>query len=36
MWLSVIHLAADFLGLSDRFAFIPKGVHRTAAVGLGL
>ncbi|PDT22698.1 acyltransferase [Rhizobium hidalgonense] len=36
MWLSVIHLAADFLGLADRFAFIPKGVHRTATPGLGL
>ncbi|EJT02329.1 acyltransferase [Rhizobium sp. CCGE 510] len=36
MWLSVIHLAADFLSLSDRFAFVPKGVHRTATVGLGL
>ncbi|ANM14808.1 MULTISPECIES: acyltransferase [unclassified Rhizobium] len=36
MWLSVIHLAADFLGLSDRFAFVPKGVHRTATPGLGL
>ncbi|MBX5187926.1 acyltransferase [Rhizobium sp. NZLR3b] len=36
MWLSVIHLAADFLSLSDRFAFVPKGVHRTASVGLGL
>ncbi|RUL97998.1 acyltransferase [Rhizobium chutanense] len=36
MWLSVIHLAADFLGLADRFAFVPKGVHRTATPGLGL
>ncbi|MBX5229138.1 acyltransferase [Rhizobium sp. NLR9b] len=36
MWLSVIHLSADFLGLADRFAFIPKGVHRTATPGLGL
>ncbi|RFB88953.1 hexapeptide transferase [Rhizobium leguminosarum bv. trifolii] len=36
MWLSVIHLAADFLGLSDRFVFVPKGVHRTATPGLGL
>ncbi|MBP2448100.1 acyltransferase [Rhizobium leguminosarum] len=36
MWLSVIHLAADFLSLSDRFAFVPKGVHRTTTVGLGL
>ncbi|MBB4292612.1 acetyltransferase-like isoleucine patch superfamily enzyme [Rhizobium leguminosarum] len=36
MWLSVIHLAADFLGLSDRFDFLPKGVHRTATPGLGL
>ncbi|MBX4892328.1 acyltransferase [Rhizobium bangladeshense] len=36
MWLSVIHLAAEFLGLADQFAFIPKGVHRTATPGLGL
>ncbi|MDB5613566.1 MAG: acyltransferase, partial [Devosia sp.] len=36
MWLSVIHLAADLLGIVDRFAFVPKGVHRTRAVGLGL
>ena len=36
MWLSVVHLAADLLGLSDQFAFVPKGVHRTKAVGLGL
>ncbi|MFS8145311.1 acyltransferase [Rhizobium sp. BR 249] len=35
MWLSVIHLAADFLGLADQFAFVPKGVHRTATPGLG-
>jgi acetyltransferase-like isoleucine patch superfamily enzyme len=36
MWLSVVHLAADLLGLPDQFAFVPKGVHRTKAVGLGL
>ncbi|AGS26187.1 acyltransferase [Rhizobium etli] len=36
MWLSVVHLAADFLGLADQFAFVPKGVHRTATPGLGL
>lgn len=36
MWLSVVHLAADLLGLADNFAFVPKGVHRTRAVGLGL
>ncbi|MBX4927253.1 acetyltransferase-like isoleucine patch superfamily enzyme [Rhizobium binae] len=36
MWLSVMHLAADFLGLADQFAFLPKGVHRTATPGLGL
>ncbi len=36
MWLSVVHLAADLLGLADQFAFTPKGVHRTRAVGLGL
>ena len=33
MWLSVVHLAADMLGLADRFAFVPRGVHRTQAVG---
>jgi hypothetical protein len=36
MWLSVIHLAAELLGLADSFAFVPKGVHRTQPVGLGL
>ncbi|GLQ08323.1 hypothetical protein GCM10007913_02550 [Devosia yakushimensis] len=36
MWLSVVHLAADLLGIAYSFAFVPKGVHRTKAVGLGL
>jgi len=36
MWLSVVHLAARLLGLEADFAFVPKGVHRTKAVGLGL
>ena len=36
MWLSVMYLAADLLGLSDEFAFVPKGVHPTRAAGLGL
>ncbi len=36
MWLSVMHLAARLLGLEAEFAFVPKGVHRTGAVGLGL
>lgn len=36
MWLSVVHLAAQYLGLANAFSFLPKGVHRTAAVGLGL
>ncbi|WP_196259978.1 acyltransferase [Pelagibacterium limicola] len=36
MWLSVVHLAAKLLGIEDDFAFVPKGVHRTQAVGLGL
>ncbi len=36
MWLSVIHLAAKLLGMEDDFAFVPRGVHRTEAVGLGL
>ncbi len=35
MWLSVIHLAADVLGLAKDFAFQPKGVHRLSAPGLG-
>ena len=30
MWLSVVHLAADLLGIAGEFAFVPKGVHRTA------
>lgn len=36
MWLSVVHLAADLLGMAGEFAFVPKGVHRTRAAGLGL
>lgn len=36
MWLSVVHLAAELLGLAGAFAYVPKGVHRTRAVGLGL
>jgi hypothetical protein len=36
MWLSVVHLAAELLGISAEFAFVPKGVHRTQAAGLGL
>jgi acetyltransferase-like isoleucine patch superfamily enzyme len=36
MWLSVVHLAAKLLGMDDAFAFVPRGVHRTEAVGLGL
>ncbi len=36
MWLSVVHLSAKLLGLEDAFAFVPQGVHRTEAVGLGL
>ena len=36
MWLSVVHLAAKLLGIEDAFVFVPKGVHRTQAVGLGL
>lgn len=36
MWLSTLHLAADLLGLKDQFAFVPQGVHRTRAAGLGI
>ncbi|WP_108397016.1 acyltransferase [Devosia submarina] len=36
MWLSVVHLAAELLGIAGEFSFVPKGVHRTQAVGLGL
>ena len=36
MWLSVVHLAAALLGIAEEFAFVPKGVHRTQAVGMGL
>ncbi|MBB4053835.1 acetyltransferase-like isoleucine patch superfamily enzyme [Devosia subaequoris] len=36
MWLSVVHLAARLMGEDDAFIFVPKGVHRTQAVGLGL
>lgn len=34
MWLSVIHLAASLIGLDRDFPFVPKGVHRTGAVGI--
>ena len=36
MWLSVIHLAAKLLKSEHALSYVPKGVHRTAAVGLGL
>ena len=36
MWLSVVHLATKLLGEEDAFCFVPRGVHRTEAVGLGL
>lgn len=36
MWLSVVHLSAKLLGEADAFAFVPRGVHRTEPVGLGL
>jgi hypothetical protein len=36
MWLAVVHLAADLLGLADQFTFVPRGVHRTRAAGQGL
>ncbi|SCM76856.1 conserved hypothetical protein [uncultured Pleomorphomonas sp.] len=36
MWLSVLYLAASVLGLDHGFPFVPKGVHRTNAAGLGL
>jgi len=36
MWLSVVHLAAKLLGEEDALCFVPKGVHRTQAVGMGL
>ncbi|TNM63844.1 acyltransferase [Aliirhizobium smilacinae] len=36
MWLSTLHLAADVLNLTEQFAFVPQGVHRTRAAGLGV
>jgi acetyltransferase-like isoleucine patch superfamily enzyme len=36
MWLSTLHLAALMLELDEALPFRPQGVHRTAAVGLGL
>ena len=36
MWLSVVHLAALMLDRGELLPFKPKGVHRTAPVGLGL
>ena len=29
MWLSILYLAADYLGLSQALGYSPKGVHRT-------
>jgi carbonic anhydrase/acetyltransferase-like protein (isoleucine patch superfamily) len=36
MWLSIACLMADLLGLAPLLAFVPKGIHRTAPVGLNL
>jgi acetyltransferase-like isoleucine patch superfamily enzyme len=36
MWLSVVHLAAKLLGIDGAFEYVPKGVHRTEAAGLGV
>ncbi len=36
MWLSTLHLAAGVLNIEDHFAFVPQGVHRTRAAGLGI
>lgn len=36
MWLSTLHIAADVLGMADSFVFVPKGIHRMQAVGVGL
>ena len=36
MWLSTLHIAANILGMADHFAFVPQGIHRTQAVGMGL
>jgi acetyltransferase-like isoleucine patch superfamily enzyme len=36
MWLATLHLCARLLGLDQAFPFVPKGVHRTEAPGLGL
>ena len=29
MWLSIIYIAADYLGLENHLNYKPKGVHRT-------
>lgn len=29
MWLSIIYLMCDYLGLADLLSYVPKGVHRT-------
>jgi hypothetical protein len=29
MWLSILHIAADYLGLAHALGYRPKGVHRT-------
>ena len=36
MWLSIIYLMADILGVSDALGYRPRGVHRIESPGRGL
>ena len=35
MWLSIVYLMADVLGMSARLGYRPRGVHRTESPGAG-
>lgn len=36
MWLSIVYLMSDLLGVSDALGYRPRGVHRTESPGRGL
>jgi acetyltransferase-like isoleucine patch superfamily enzyme len=36
MWLSIIYLCSELMGISNRLHYRPKGVHRLEVAGLGL
>ena len=36
MWLSILYLCTELVGISNRLKYRPKGVHRAEVAGLGL